>query len=342
MKDDIHDIRFHGRGGQGVVTGSRLLAEAALLENKFVHAFPAFGPERAGAPIAAFTRLSDKKFTIKTEIYKPNMVICQDPSLLKQISILTGIEDEGIVIINHNNKEELMKDLNPQKNITVAMIDATTIAQRYLGRPIANTAMVGALIKLSGIVDIENTMIAVRKLFPGNLGEKNAQAILDAYLNVEIIQGAIKGEVKKIEPTLEEKAAEITVETDDPMSIVKQWTTEKWGYEKLPMGTVVPIPGSSKAFKTGDWAAVQPTLVKEKCLHCLTCYFVCPDTAIYMDYSENPKGYPVIKTEFCKGCGMCAFECDERALLFPGIAETPLDSTDVREETHCDENEGGN
>jgi ferredoxin len=61
-----------------------------------------------------------------------------------------------------------------------------------------------------------------------------------------------------------------------------------------------------------------------------------------MDYSENSKGYPVIKTEYCKGCGMCAYECDERALLFPGIAETPLDSTDVREETHCDENEGGN
>ncbi|MFW9928737.1 MAG: 4Fe-4S dicluster domain-containing protein [Candidatus Thorarchaeota archaeon] len=101
------------------------------------------------------------------------------------------------------------------------------------------------------------------------------------------------------------------------------------------MGTVVPIPGSSLAFKTGDWAAVQPILEKSKCSSCLTCFFVCPDSAIKMDKSENPKGYPVIITEYCKGCGICAYECDEKALIFPGITESPLGSTDIAEE-ECD------
>ncbi len=337
----MHDIRFHGRGGGGVVTGARLIAEAALLEEKFVHSFPAFGPERAGAPIAAFTRLSDKKFTIKTEIYEPNIVVVQDNTLLKQINVLSGIVNQGIVVINHSDENILKEDLKPPKNITVAMIDATTIAQKHLGRPVANTGMVGAVVKLTRIVDIENVVIAVKKLFPGSLGEKNGQAILAAYMNVKIIQNATDELPPKIDAKIEQDSKMISVTNDDPIAIINQWTKEKWGYEKLPMGTVVPYPGSSKAFKTGDWAAVQPTLVKEKCISCLTCFFVCPDTAIKMDYSENPKGYPIILTDFCKGCGMCAYECDERALLFPGIAEMPLGKTDIKDEVDC-EPEGGN
>jgi pyruvate ferredoxin oxidoreductase delta subunit len=125
-------------------------------------------------------------------------------------------------------------------------------------------------------------------------------------------------------------------ESDDDMKTMDSWINDKWGYEKLPSGTVVHIPGSSRAFKTGDWASTHPELIKDKCISCLTCFFVCPDTAIKWERDEEkPKGYPVILTDYCKGCGLCAFECDERALLFPGIIETeiPSDSMGISEET---------
>ncbi|MHA2365713.1 MAG: 2-oxoacid:acceptor oxidoreductase family protein, partial [Candidatus Hodarchaeales archaeon] len=159
MSDKIIDVRFHGRGGQGVVTGSRLLAEAALLENKFVHAFPAFGPERAGAPISGFSRLSKEKFSTKTEIYEPDIVIVQDNTLLGQVKVLEGIQSNGFLIVNHTDKDQMFQKLGPiPDSITIGMVDASRIAMDHLGVNIANTALVGAMVKLSGIVEIENVI----------------------------------------------------------------------------------------------------------------------------------------------------------------------------------------
>ncbi len=131
MSDKIIDIRLHGRGGQGVMTSSYLIAEAALLEDKFVHAFPTFGPERSGAPIAAFARISDEKFYMKTEVYEPDIVVVQDPSLLSQIDVTSGLQEGGWILINTNdpNKTDVQAIKNKRPDAKLATVDASKIAQ---------------------------------------------------------------------------------------------------------------------------------------------------------------------------------------------------------------------
>ena len=320
VSDKMIDVRFHGRGGQGVVTGARLLAEAALLEGKYVHSFPSFGPERSGAPITGFTRLSGKKFYLKTEIYEPDIVIVQDNTLLEQVNVLAGIKKDGLIIVNHSNKKVLMQKLHPPASVKVGIVNATKIAETRLGRPTVNTAMIGAIVKLTAIVNIDNVISAVKTLFPGPLGEKNALAIMDAYNTCELIPANEFVVSKSKDTFLENKGTVLVGDQAD----FNEWIKNNWGYSKVPIGTVVPYPGSSLVVKTGDWAATQPKLIKEKCHSCLTCFFVCPDNAITMDFSENPNGYPVINTDYCKGCGLCAYECEDKALIYPGIVDPPV------------------
>ncbi len=101
---------------------------------------------------------------------------------------------------------------------------------------------------------------------------------------------------------------------NDHTSTVKKLFSEKWGWKKLPTGTVIPYPGSAEAFNTGDWATEYPHLITEKCTSCLTCYFVCPDSAISMPTKEDGKRKPEFDTFFCKGCGLCAKECPAEAI----------------------------
>ena len=328
VNNKMIDVRFHGRGGQGVVTGARLLAEAALLEGKYVHSFPSFRPERSGAPKTGFTRLSGKRFYLKTEIYEPDIVVVQDNTLLEQVDILAGIKNNGLVIINHSDKKVLAQKLHPPPSVKIGIVNATKIAETRLGKPVVNTAMIGAVVKLTGVVKIVNVISAVKVLFPGSLGEKNAQAIIDAYNTCELISN---NEFVALKNTKVASDVKISSPTGD-LTNFNEWIKDNWGYTKIPTGTVVPYPGSSLAIKTGDWAATQPKLIKSKCLSCLTCFFVCPDSAIKMDFSENPNGYPIILTDYCKGCGLCAYECEERALIYPGIADSPAsESSDISE-----------
>ncbi|MEA2071179.1 MAG: 2-oxoacid:acceptor oxidoreductase family protein [Asgard group archaeon] len=180
------DIRFHGRGGQGVVTASRLAAEAALVEDKYVHAFPAFGPERAGAPIEGFTRISAEEFSIKTEIHHPDIIVILDPSLIGAIDLGKGLKDGGIVIANYpGSMADLKKNIGIKKKVTYHKVNATKIADEELGRPITNTVMLGALVKVTGIVKLDNVCEATAQRFKGTIGEKNVRAIKRAYKEVK-------------------------------------------------------------------------------------------------------------------------------------------------------------
>ncbi|MHA1188140.1 MAG: 2-oxoacid:acceptor oxidoreductase family protein [Candidatus Heimdallarchaeota archaeon] len=169
------DIRFHGRGGQGVVTASRIAAEAALVEDKYVHAFPAFGPERAGAPIEGFTRISASEFTIKTEIHFPDVIVILDPTLIGTVDLGKGLKEGGIVIANFAIKQKA----------EYHKVDATKIATEELGRPITNTVMLGALIKITSIVGLEHVCEATMDRFGEVIGGKNVNAIKRAYSEVE-------------------------------------------------------------------------------------------------------------------------------------------------------------
>jgi pyruvate ferredoxin oxidoreductase gamma subunit len=183
--DKITDIRFHGRGGQGVMTCSYLISEAALLVGKYIHAFPSFGPERAGAPIAAFARLSDEKFYIKTEVYEPDFVVCQDPTLLKDIDILAGLKKDGVVIVNVQNPSEADELRKRRPDAKIGTIDATKIAMEEIGRPATNTAVLGALVKMTNIVTMESLENAINDRFPTRIAEKNLKAVHRSFEEVQ-------------------------------------------------------------------------------------------------------------------------------------------------------------
>jgi 2-oxoisovalerate ferredoxin oxidoreductase gamma subunit len=181
----LTDVRFHGRGGQGVVTASRLLAEAALAEGKFVHAFPAFGPERAGAPVEGFTRISPKRFTVKTQVYNPHIVVVQDSTLLGTVDVLAGIQPAGHILVNHPDPDkvrELLKTRDPTSHLGV--LDASRIALGTIGIPVANTAMLGSVAKMTGVVGLDSITEVVQSFFKGEIGNKNAKAIRVAYQEV--------------------------------------------------------------------------------------------------------------------------------------------------------------
>jgi len=179
------EIRFHGRGGQGSVIASKILAKAFFMEGKYVSSFPYFGVERRGAPVTAFTRVDDKPIRAKYQIYEPDYVIVLDPSLLKAVNVLHGIKENGWVLVNTIKKpEEIRKTLDFPN---IATVDATTIAIKHrLGSqaaPIVNTAILGAFAKVSGLVKIETVMNAIRESAPAKR-EENAQAAKEAYESV--------------------------------------------------------------------------------------------------------------------------------------------------------------
>ena len=175
------EIRFHGRGGQGAVTAANILASAAFKQGKYVQAFPFFGVERRGAPVTAFTRIDDKPIRIKTQIYEPDIVVVLDPSLLETVDVTAGLKDGGTVIVNtEKSKEEVLEKLK-KKPAKLALVDATTIALDILGLPITNTAILGAVAKATGVVELKYVQEAIKETFSGTLGEKNAKVAEEAF-----------------------------------------------------------------------------------------------------------------------------------------------------------------
>jgi 2-oxoacid:acceptor oxidoreductase gamma subunit (pyruvate/2-ketoisovalerate family) len=182
---DMIDIRLHGRGGQGVMTSSYLIAEAALLEDKYVHAFPSFGPERSGAPIAAFARVSNEKFYVKTEIYKPDIVIVQDPTLLGQVDVAAGLKQGGIILVNTDdpNSEGVSNLKNSRPDAKFATVDATSIAAEEIGIKQTNTAILGAMVKLTNeeIISRASLKSAIMARFREEPARKNVRAVDRSY-----------------------------------------------------------------------------------------------------------------------------------------------------------------
>lgn len=174
------EIRFHGRGGQGAVTSAELLAQAAIEEGKYAQAFPAFGAERRGAPVLAFTRISDEKIKLRTGVYHPDVVLILDTSLVKAVPVTAGLKEGGLVILNSKRapgdwKKELGRD-----DVKVASVDATTIALKELGVPITNVIMLGALLKAKPLVGMEPLEGFIAQRFP-RIAEKEIRAFRKAY-----------------------------------------------------------------------------------------------------------------------------------------------------------------
>lgn len=174
------EIRWHGRGGQGVVTASRILAEAALLDGRYVQAFPEFGPERTGAPVRGFTRISDKPIDLHSQVYNPDVVAVIDPTVLSP-KVYGDLREGGKLIVNSGKTpEELTREIGNSR-LKLYTVNATRIALDVLGRPIYNTPILGALIKATEAASLDSVIKAVSQRFPGAVGEKNVKAIIRAH-----------------------------------------------------------------------------------------------------------------------------------------------------------------
>jgi pyruvate ferredoxin oxidoreductase gamma subunit len=180
------EMRFHGRGGQGAVTSAELVARAAIETGKYATAFPSFGPERRGAPVVAFARVDDQPIRLRSKIYKPDVVIVLDPSLLDIANPAQGIQEDGILIINTSHDEEsIRKALNYKGRL--ALVDASAIAQEVIGLPITNTTMVGALIKGTDLLSVESLKEPFRQRF-GKIAPRNIQAMERAWNETAITE----------------------------------------------------------------------------------------------------------------------------------------------------------
>ena len=180
------EIRLHGRGGQGGVTSAELTALAAIEEGKYAQAFPSFGPERRGAPVMAFVRVSEERIRTREKVYEPDVVMVLDPTILKIVPVTAGLKNTGTLILNtHLPAEEIRKQLNTK--VRLALVDATKIAMEILRLPITNTTMLGALIKATGIVSPESLEIPLRERF-GPIAEKNIEAFKAALEKTVIIE----------------------------------------------------------------------------------------------------------------------------------------------------------
>lgn len=188
---DMLEIRWHGRGGQGAKTASLLLAEAAFDTGKYVQGFPEYGPERMGAPITAYNRISDDPITVHSNIYEPDYVVIVDETLIDVVDVAAGAKETGAIIINSDKSPEAFKDKLKEYNGKIFTIDARKISMETLGRYFPNTPMLAAIVKVAGILDDETFIQAMDKSF--NHKFKTKPAVIAP--NMEAVKMALK-EVK--------------------------------------------------------------------------------------------------------------------------------------------------
>lgn len=184
----LFQTRIHGRGGQGVVSAAEMLSVAAFLEGKHAQAFPVFGSERMGAPVMAFCRIDDKEIRLREPVMRPDALIIQDPTLLHQVDLFSGLSPEGYILINSTRSfDELgigdfIKGYRADRLCTVP---ATELALKHVGRAVPNAALLGGFAAISGIVTLESVCAAIQDKFPKKIADGNIAATREAYLLVQ-------------------------------------------------------------------------------------------------------------------------------------------------------------
>jgi pyruvate ferredoxin oxidoreductase gamma subunit/2-oxoisovalerate ferredoxin oxidoreductase gamma subunit len=177
--NNMLEVRFHGIGGQGAVTAADILSIATGYEGKYSQSFPFFGVERRGAPVMSFCRIDNKPIRVRMRIYEPDIVVVLDPSLPDKVDVFDGLKGDKIVVINSKDK------IKPIEGAKIHNVDATSIAVKHLGKPIVNTAILGALAKATKVVSVESLKKAIKEVFSGELAEKNIKALEECYGGVK-------------------------------------------------------------------------------------------------------------------------------------------------------------
>lgn len=187
----LTEIRWHGRGGQGAKTAALLFGDAVMAQGKCMQAFPEYGPERMGAPVQSFNRISEEPITLHCHVTNPSIVVVLDPTLIGSVDVTSGLPDDGIIVINTEepgDKFRKLLNLNGQKLYTV---NASQIAQETIGRNIPNTPMMGALVKVSGLIDFKEMLADTKGKLEKKFRSKpevidgNLKAIERAYNEVK-------------------------------------------------------------------------------------------------------------------------------------------------------------
>ena len=181
---ELLEVRWHGRGGLGAVTSAELIARAAISEGKYAQSFPSFGPERRGAPVIAFLRISDEFIRTRTPIDEPDVVIVLDPGLVHAVDVTSGLKKNGRIIINSRKSPAELKSEFGYKWL-VATVNATLIARETIGIPITNTAMIGALQRITEVVKMESLVEQLQERF-GIRAKGNIEAMNRAYKETAI------------------------------------------------------------------------------------------------------------------------------------------------------------
>ena len=169
---NLVEIRWHGRGGQGAKTASLLLADAAFNTGKYIQGFPEYGPERMGAPITAYNRISDEPITIHSNIYEPDFVVVVDDTLLEAVDVTAGLKETGAIVINTTKTPDEVRGLLKGYNGKVCTIDAKTISIETLGKYFPNTPMLAAIVKVSGIMDEQDFLNDMVESFKHKFAKK--------------------------------------------------------------------------------------------------------------------------------------------------------------------------
>ncbi len=273
------EIRFHGRGGQGAVLASELLAQAAFLDGRWPQSFPFFGVERRGAPVTAYARVDDRPIRVRTSITTPDVVVVLEPGLLRTTGVTDGLRAGGLLVANSPRPPD---ELEVPVDARTATVDATAIARAHgLGpasAPIVNTAMLGALARASGVISLASVEGAI-ELVPART-EENRAAARDGFANVRGGRGVV---VAAASPPRR------------PLPAVPE----------APLAT-----RPSAVLETAGWRTLRPVLHADRCTRCEFCWKFCPDDAIVI----GKDAYPEIRLPYCKGCGICAVECPPGAI----------------------------
>jgi pyruvate ferredoxin oxidoreductase gamma subunit len=283
-------VRFHGRGGQGAKTASRILGDAAFNDGYFAQDFPIYGAERRGAPVTAFTRFSDEKITEKGFVFAPDVSAIMDDSLISDpmANPFAGLRKGGVAVVNTTRPQASV--LQGRDDVTVVRVDLTGQALRILGKPILSSGIAAAVARISGIKK-EALLTALSE----ELGDIGLGADMVAK-NVEFAT-TIYRELAPLKLNTEEVP---TAEELVPLAVV----VSDGGIEK------VTNTGNSYARHTGNWRTFRPTIDYAKCTNCMICYAYCPESAM----SVGEDGRVKIDYDNCKGCMICMTECPLKAV----------------------------
>lgn len=321
------EVLWHGRGGQGAFTAARLLgAASSFADGSYALAFPSFGPERRGAPMRAFTKMSREPIGNRSAVNRANYVIYLDDTLLGE-----GWEDEllpdGKVIVNSVRSFD-----DPR----IVAIDANGISQEILGRPIPNTALLGALCSVCDYVSADDVKRAIEGYMPAKLHEKNKR-VVDAALEVvgKACSGGVDGDANEsLEPQTNGLVSRETAKDthfDAPASRGEALipTLQTDALDPADFAHTTCYDGGYLVAKNAGWRNMRPVLDAGKCTGCLQCYLYCPDGCIFRPAPQAADAVGTaavaIDYDFCKGCGVCVEVC-----RFGALAMVPESEGDER------------